>query len=156
MSKWSDLDLKDKSGETALSRACGRDKSLDLIKSLLDNGANPNVVDNDYELPIQKVVEGARHIDPKQQVESVKLLIEHKSIIPRGFFHACIKSRNVELVKTVLEHKDLRTDIDHSGKSAIWTAIVQLYPRNLCSLEMIELLINWSQDLPKINLKDEE
>jgi ankyrin repeat protein len=100
LDKGVDVNAKTQYGATALAYACDKGHT-ELVKLLLERGANPNVRDTFYNAtPMSWAA-------PKGYVEIVKLLVEKGATEKGDALNVGVEKGSVELVKLVLDKGDV-------------------------------------------------
>lgn len=88
----------------------------DIVKSLLDNGANPNIQDSDRKTPLQDAI-------VYEQADIVKILLSDvRTNVVSGLLFAT-SVQKADIVQILLEHKRIDINLEISGWRALKLAI---------------------------------
>ena len=148
--EYSKLDGNDQSGFTPFHHAA-KENNIDLIKLLVANECDVNVVDADerQQTPLHKAAMFGH-------VESIKLLLENKADANRHDNNghtplqtAIIYGGDIEVVKTLIEKTDLLKE-DKSGQNALHIAV------NYHQVDVINLILNLEEGSVLISKADED
>ena len=102
------LDSQNKSGKTPLHIAAEKNE-LDIVKVLLENDADPSIVDNHNCTPLQRAVlnKQCNGIRKPDNIEIVQLLLEKagpmsKTVNGQNILHSAVMRNNLEVIKLII------------------------------------------------------
>jgi ankyrin repeat protein len=129
--------------QTGLIGSYGATPSLEIATLLLDHGADPNAMDNDWTTPLM-----AAAFSGDERI--LKVLLDHKAnpnIGTRGGMTALIWARGVPAVKLLLSSGAYVNDKDVTGKTALY------YATQRADQDVVKALIEGGAN---VNLKDDK
>ena len=146
-SKFSNINRQDNDGHTILFSYCMEGSHVDIIKYLVDNGADPNIKDKRGNTPLSYVCHNY-DLSDNDTLEVVKLFIEHGADVKIKYdmLYSCLSySLDYDKVNTaifLIEHgADPNSKVLSFGASALYYAC-----SDIGNIELIKVLLDHGAD----------
>ena len=140
-----DLATRCNDGRTALHLAVSKPNNLEMVRFLIDNGANISTTDNNGETPLYNALSN-------DEVETATILLEHgatlvvQNINGQTPLHKAVSVVNLEMVRLLLEHGADVAAQDNKGETPLYGALL---PE---SIEIATLLLDFGADFNTLNI----